>query len=202
MIKPYLSVILKPPRDNETLFAGLIKLDRDLANEEFSYEIILLVKSPEELNTFSRFFHLLPNLKIIPVANVTSIRGSWQLFTKISYADIVGAFKRMTSNSADSRGLIIGAQQYQNLVKNFLIRKLLRGAKKDYLTCLRCFGDEVAKEVVTERGFDWHCDIDPIIIAEKRGVKIETIKVSGAPICDLSFNRVVTSIFRLKNRVA
>ncbi|HEY4475297.1 MAG TPA: glycosyltransferase [Candidatus Paceibacterota bacterium] len=177
MGKPFLSVIIPAFNEARRLPMTLIDIDRYLADQEFSYEI-LVVDDGSTDNTseiVNRFSAMIKNLKLLPnsgnigVGSAVKIgmlagKGNWRLALDAGNSISVREFGKVMPilSNENNFGIVIASRaekrtvfnpppkswrRISEAVVNYFTRKLLGSKVRDFLLGFQCFSSEAAEKI-------------------------------------------------------
>ncbi len=108
MARPFLSVVIPAYNEATRLPLTLIDVDRHLAEQEYSYEIVVVISKSEDhtVEMVKRFASFLPNLKYVALSEnrgkgfavktgMLAAKGTWRLYMDADNSTAVIEFNKM-----------------------------------------------------------------------------------------------------------
>lgn len=206
MAKPYLSVVIPAFNEANRLPLTLIDIDKHLAQQEYSYEILVVNDGSTDATAeiASRFLPIIKNLKFINNSEnlgkgavvrqgLLSAKGSWRLFMDADNSTSIVEFNKMIPYIKEGYDVIIGSRAVkgaklrppQSLHKrlagklgNFFIRLILLKGIKDTQCGFKCFSEEAAQRIFSLTKINgWGFDAEALILARHFGYKIREMPI-------------------------
>jgi len=206
MAKPYLSVIIPAYNEAKRLPLTLVDVDKHLASQEFSYEILVVNDGSKDATSeiARRFSSLVENLKVIDLSEnlgkgaavrqgMMEARGNWRLFMDADNSTSVNEFLKMMPYFKESYDVVIGSRSvrgaklhppqplYRRLIGklgNLFVRIILLKGIWDTQCGFKCFSEESAEKIFPLVKINgWGFDIESLALARHFGYRIKEIPV-------------------------
>ena len=123
MAKPYLSIIIPAFNEAKRLPLTLVDVDKHLASQEFSYEILVVNDGSKDGTSeiARRFSTLVKNLKVIDLPEnlgkgaavrqgMMEAKGNWRLFMDADNSTSVNEFLKMMPYFKEGYDVVIGSR--------------------------------------------------------------------------------------------
>ena len=207
MAKPYLSVIIPAYNEAKRLPLTLIDVDKHLAQQEYSYEIIVVSDGSADATAeiANRFKSLMENLKIIDNKEnrgkgavvrqgMLAAKGNWRLFMDADNSTSISEFNKMMPYFDDGYEVVIGSRAIkgakmnppQSIHKriagrfgNWFIQIMALWGIKDSQCGFKCFSEEAASRIFSVAKIDrWGFDVETLALARALGYDIKEVPVN------------------------
>ncbi|MEK9186144.1 MAG: dolichyl-phosphate beta-glucosyltransferase [Patescibacteria group bacterium] len=209
MVKPFLSIIIPAYNESERLPLTLIDIDKNLSEQEYSYEIIVINDGSTD-NTaeiVERFTPIIKNLKMLDnkenhgkggavQQGMLIAKGSWRLFMDADNSTSIAEFNKILPYLKEGYDIVMGSRGVRGAVINppsplrrylagklgnlFIQMMLLRGTK-DSQCGFKCFSEESAERIFPIlRTKQWAFDVEVLVLAKKMGYRVKEMPVNWA----------------------
>lgn len=206
MAKPYLSIIIPAHNEAKRLPLTLIDVDRHLAGQEYSYEILVVNDGSTDATAeiAERFQPLIENLKIINNKEnhgkgaavregMLAAKGNWRVFMDADNSTTIVEFNKMIPYLDEGYEVVIGSRAVkgsklnppQNILKqsagklgNLFVQILLLRGIWDTQCGFKCFSEEAAKRIFSmTRMNSWGFDLEALALARALGYQIKEMPI-------------------------
>ena len=207
MAKPYLSVIIPAYNEAKRLPLTLIDVDKHLAQQEYSYEIIVVNDGSTDATAeiTNRFKSLMENLKIIDNKEnrgkgavvrqgMLAAKGNWRVFMDADNSTSISEFNKMVPYLDEGYEVVIGSRVVRGAKMNppqpihkriagrlgnwFIQLVLLRGIK-DSQCGFKCFSEEAAERIFSIATINrWAFDVEALALARAFGYEVKEMPVN------------------------
>jgi len=184
MARPFLSVIIPAYNEAKRLPLTLIDVDRHLASQEYSYEILVVdnASSDNTSEIVRRFIAVVKNLKLLNNTEnrgkgaavrigMLSARGNWRLIMDADNSIKLSEFFNMMPHLMPSQGfdVVLGssyvrgartvtpmplARRCVERLLNLFMRLVFKVKIKDFLRGFRCFSSNAAEKIFAVTALD------------------------------------------------
>ena len=206
MAKPYLSVIIPAYNEAQRLPLTLVDVDKHLASQEFSYEILVVNDGSKDATSeiARRFSSLVENLKVIDLPEnlgkgaavrqgMMEAKGNWRLFMDADNSTSVNEFLKMMPYFKEGYDVVIGSRSvrgaklnppqplYRRLVGrlgNLFIRIILIKGIWDTQCGFKCFSEESAEKIFPlVKIKGWGFDVESLVLAQRFNYRIKEVPI-------------------------
>ena len=206
MAKPYLSVIIPAYNEAQRLPLTLVDVDKHLASQEFSYEILVVNDGSKDATSeiARRFSSLVENLKVIDLPEnlgkgaavrqgMMEAKGNWRLFMDADNSTSVNEFLKMMPYFKEGYDVVIGSRSvrgaklnppqplYRRLVGrlgNLFIRIILIKGIRDTQCGFKCFSEESAEKIFPlVKIKGWGFDVESLALAQRFHYRIKEVPI-------------------------